>query len=74
MRKNRIKSGTITLESVYCMLSTIIVLLFVFEVFSNGLNQMVVKSNFKEITYQNSAKTEYQSYGRDAADSTIYVK
>lgn len=68
------KLGMISIEIILSSALTLVALFVVLEVFNESLDRMLTNGNFKKITPENSAKTDYTSYGRKYADFTIYVK
>lgn len=72
--KDNKRSGMISMEIILSAALTLVALFVVLEVFNESLDRMFTNGNFKKITSENIAKTNYTSYGRKYADSTIYVK
>lgn len=72
--KDRTKSGMITIEFAFSILSMMVVLFVVMGVINDNFGRMAVNSNFRKITVESRARTDYTSYGRNYTNQKIYVK
>lgn len=72
--KNGKKSGMISIEFAFGILLAVVVIFFVIGVLNDNMVKMVANSNLTRVVSENRTRTDYTSYGRDYAHSTIYVK
>lgn len=72
--KDRKKSGMITIELAFGILSAVVVLFIVMGSVNDNVGKIFINSNFKKIADGSTTRTNYTSYGRNYEDSTIYVK
>lgn len=68
------KIGAVTVELALSLFSIVLVLFVALNAFSNNLNTMIPKSNMKNITAENPAKTAYTPSNVDYSESQVYVK
>lgn len=72
--KDRTKSGMITIEFAFGILSAVVVLFIVMGSFNGNMGKMFINSNLQKIANESITRTNYTSYGRSYENSTIYVK
>lgn len=72
--KDSRKSGMITIEFAFGILSIVVVLFVIMGSLNDSMGKIFINSNFARITYENAKRTNYTSYGRSYEDSKIYVK
>lgn len=72
--KDSKKSGMIAVEFAFGILSVVVVLFIVMGSLNDSMGKIFVNSNFTKIANENTKRTDYTSYGRDYANSKIYVK
>jgi hypothetical protein len=70
----RKKSGMITIEFILVLFFAAVTLFIILGVFYDNVNKMADNGNIQKITGKNSAKTDYQSFGRNYSNSKVYVK
>lgn len=72
--KDSKKSGMITIEFAFGILSAVVVLFIVMGSLNDNVGKIFINSNFKKIADESTTRTNYTSYGRSYENSTIYVK
>ncbi len=70
---SKVKSGMITVEVAVSLLSVIVFLFIMVGVLNENLDK-IAANTFKKSAVETDGRKNYQSYGRDYTDSTVYVK
>lgn len=72
--KDSKKSGMITVELAFGIISVMVILFIIMGSLNETMGKIFINSNFTRIASENTQRTDYTSYGRDYADSKVYVK